>query len=522
MADVRPRFLVPSQPVRRERRGPTARTVDASDRASAPASVPAERPAPAAQDRQRATLRAEPALSAGAAAPRSCLAFVSSTRDFRGGHRAGRGSSTARSAPRVAALAKDYASSESLGRFLHRRFQAEKPATRRGAAGGSARPAIHQDPSTQSLASTMSATSGASTARSSATTARLEQSDQLMAELAAVVCAAYGEVPRWLLDADAATVPAVERELNARMRECVDTHAAKCGRPAHGVENASDSAGHPDPNTAHQLWQLKAEAMPGLVAGGAEDGAREPLERLGMSSSQLMADFGLSEDALLETYRTLHVFLFGFNSAIRSVLGQTLPTLSSGADPVAEVSPRLWRAYFVLVDMMTSSCWGRRLEESQLAALGGAGKLLTESARELRKVQSEQRARVKVLHKEIKRLKAALSKADTDGRAQNGELERLRLREESLIASYQALMSSVTLRRFELDERLARGAQHLLSSHARCIPHRVCCVPGASKKGLEQAFGVSQMLDETRTSQLHMRRVMEAEQDAGIRKKSGT
>ena len=116
------------------------------------------------------------------------------------------------------------------------------------------------------------------------------------------------------------------------------------------------------------------------------------------------------------------------------------------------------------------------------AALGGAGKLLTESARELRKVQSEQRARVKVLHKEIKRLKAALSKADTDGRAQNGELERLRLREESLIASYQALMSSVTLRRFELDERLARGAQHLLSSHARCISSRVLCARCIEKR----------------------------------------
>lgn len=463
---------------------------------------------------------------------RGQLAFVSSARDFHSTRAPARAPAlqrrhTARPrGPRVAELSKPV--SESLGRFMHQRFQSKirplpPPKSHRGAFPD-LQPEPEPEPSSASLASS-SSTSGFG-----ASLRRRPQADEVVRELAAAMCASSGDTPPWLSSAVKADVPDVERGLNELMKDYVDAHAAEHRAHRNAVRSELDSTGklsagfEPEPEQdpylaaeaseplmrTAQLLELKEETMPGVLqhdsegaAGSDDPNIEAALDRLGMGSSQLSDEFGLSSGSVVQLYRTLYVFLFGFNNAVGSVLEATLPTVNdrgvpipgtSGSEVSTAVRPRLWRAYFMLVDLMISSCYSRKVEEAQLQALGPGGAARDEIAAQqdaLLQLQAEQDERVETMQAEITQLKLQLGEADREKFAQDVELERLETKEADLIAAYQALTSSATLRRFELDERLERGA---------------------SKKLMESVFGAGKSrLDETATSQKNLARELAAE-----------
>ncbi len=466
---------------------------------------------------------------------RGKLEFVSSARDFQSTRpRANRSQHRTRpSPPRVAKEQKPY--SNSLGQFLQQRFQSSKPERSSQLAD------VHGATSSSSLP-----VSATIPVRNSASVQQTQAGDELVHELAAAIAAASGETPPWLNDISDVAMSDVESGLSNLMNEYVVAHAAEhsahCDavrrelrtlRSRLGLAINVDHTPEPDPEPepesepepepepepelhsallqklnllmqTEQLLELKEQVMPGVLqeqqAAKGKVGAKpiSALDKLDLGSSQLINEFDLSNDGLIQLYRTLYVFLFGFNSAISSIVGSTLPTLNGPAtvnrDTIAILRPRLWRAYFMLVDLMISSCYSRRLEESQVQALGGMAQQITALQRAALSAEAVQVETAASLRAEITKLKTGLTKANRALASKNMELDRLQTREQNLIAAYQALTSSATLRRFELDERLARGQSKNLASVFATEPPR---------------------LDETAASQQNLSRILAEEKSKG-------
>eukprot|EP01043_Picozoa_sp_COSAG02_P027127 COSAG02_NODE_1585_length_11820_cov_3.247078_3_plen_633_part_00 len=446
------------------------------------------------------------------------LEFVSSVRDLRNTHPRANGQRRTRAAcpPRVADAPKS--PSSTLRAFLSQRFQTSKDKH------------ASQLNGTHSTASMPPAAAHASE-RHSASMRQPQAVEDLVRELASAIATASGETPPWVHGKHGVALSDAERGLNDLMGEYVDAHAAEhlahCDAVSKEVQaihgrlkspGSTDCRREPQPEPEpdqhlakhrlsqliykQQLLQLKEQAMPGVLqapqAPGEENGAQpaSALVRLELGSSQLADEFDLSDDALLQLYRTLYVFLFGFNSAVSSVIGKMLPTLTgsdtANKNTLGTLRPRLWRTYFMLVDLMISSCYSRALEESQLRALGGMAQQFTSDRQASLSAQADQAESVASMRKQVKELRAALADTGHTLAAKDAELERLETRERDLISAYQALTSSITLRRFELDERLARGQSKKAASTFVTEPHR---------------------LDETASSQRNLARIL-AEQKA--------
>ena len=325
-------------------------------------------------------------------------------------------------------------------------------------------------------------------------------SGRSMRQLAATVSDAEWqdhEPSLWLSDGSGGDLAVVERWLNTLLERYVDSHSAHHAEQRAIITqeleerqqaSVDDAAGdfmrqewvHRDEKkklsavtdedgdslaSLHAklaLLTMKEESLPGVLCREAgEKNQRTPLQRLGLSSTQLAAEEHASAESIMQIYRTIYDFVFGFHDQVGSILAQ------GGASPgVIEIMRgRLWNAYRLCMETQIEEAFGDVVEGAQLAEHKEETKILEKQTEATRKEQQVQLLELTELEEEIAKLRHELQLGNAELAHRSEALAAVDSQQQVILTEYQSQITVATLRRFEIDERLERAkAKKLLGS----------------------------------------------------------
>lgn len=221
--------------------------------------------------------------------------------------------------------------------------------------------------------------------------------------------------------------------------------------------------------------------------GSDEDGQGTALAKLGLAAAQLQEECGLGPEAVLQIYRTLYIFAFGFDEAVTGALqaaaaegspgaeqrwqqgvagsgggdsGASSSSQTLGEEEQAAVRAAMWRGYHIGVGLLVGGEFEEGGVSAQLQSLDAEAAALRAEEATVAAETARVAEEAATVRAEVGRLRRELAAEVEEGAKElDQQVTTLTTRRNGLLTVYQAQLTAATLRRFQLDESVTRRRQ---------------------------------------------------------------